>query len=142
MTNSMMNKSYTEMLRYNTFKDRFEYLKLDGIVGDLTFNGHRRLNQMLYRCDDWKYIRREVIIRDCGRDLGIEGREIDGKILVHHINPITVEDILNRSYKVFDMDNLITVSHKTHNALHYGDERLMFELEPVERRKDDTCLWR
>ena len=138
----MMNgKSYSEMLRYSSFEDRLKYLKLDGIVCNDTFGHYRYLNQVLYKSSEWKKIRRRVIIRDNGCDLGIAGREIEGQyILVHHINPITIDDILNRSLNVFDLNNLICCTKRTHNAIHYGDKKILLK-EPITRRPGDTCLW-
>lgn len=136
-----MSKSYSELIMLPTFEERFEYLKLNGQVGEMTFNGHRYLNQRLYRLPEWRYVRRQVIIRDKGYDLAMEGYEINGLILIHHINPITIEDIIYGRSCVLDMENLISTSHNTHNAVHYGDEDLL-QKEPVVRIKNDTCLWR
>lgn len=136
-----MNKSYEELKIFKTFEEIFEYLKISGKVGETTFGSKRQLNQILYKSPEWKKVRDQVIIRDNGCDLGIEDRRISGRILVHHINPITVKDIINRDPKVFDMNNLICVSHMTHEAIHYGDENLLMK-DPVERTQNDTCLWR
>lgn len=135
-------KSYSELITFPTFDERFEYLRLKGSVGDFTFNGHRYLNQKLYRSDEWKSVRRKVIIRDNGCDLGCEGYEIFGSVLIHHINPVTIEDIVNGRKCVFDPDNLVTVSFDTHNAIHYGTDGLLVPSGIVERTKNDTCLWR
>lgn len=133
--------TYSEALLYPDFERRFNYLKLNGVVAHSTFGGHRYLNQALYQSDEWQRTRREVIIRDEGCDLAIPDRPIYGRILVHHINPITQEDILNRSPVIFDLDNLITVSLETHNAIHYGDyERINKDV--VTRSPNDTCPWR
>lgn len=133
--------TYSEALLYPDFERRFNYLKLNGVVAHSTFGGHRYLNQALYQSDEWQRARREVIIRDEGCDLAIQDRPIYGRILVHHINPITQEDILNRSPVIFDLDNLITVSLETHNAIHYGDyERINKDV--VTRSPNDTCPWR
>lgn len=137
----MSDKRYSELIRLPTFQERFHYLKLNGRVGDLTFNGHRYLNQKLYRCPEWSSIRRRVIIRDAGRDLACEGYEIFGKMLIHHLNPITVADVVERNPCVFDLENLICTSMDTHNAIHYGDGELLSK-ELVVRTKNDTCLWR
>lgn len=134
-------KTYSELVKLETFDERYEYLKLNGRVGEDTFGSKRYLNQMLYKSDEWKSIRNKIIVRDNGCDLGIKGRDLDSKVIVHHINPITIEDVLNRNPKVFDKNNLITVSHMTHEAIHYGDESLLV-LDPVERRKNDTCPWK
>lgn len=132
--------TYSEALLYPDFKRRFNYLKLNGTVAHSTFGGHRYLNQALYQSDEWKRVRREVILRDNGCDLAIPDRPINGKILVHHINPITQEDIANRSSSIFDPDNLITVSFDTHNAIHYGDI-LHVNAESSARRPNDTSPW-
>lgn len=134
-------RTYSEALLYQDFKRRFNYLKLDGIVAHSTFGGHRYLNQALYQSDEWKRIRRQVIIRDNGCDLALPDFPIYGKILVHHIEPITQEDVVNRSAKVLDLDNLITVSLDTHNALHYGDSSSV-ERNVVNRKPNDTSPWR
>lgn len=134
-------KTYQELITFDNFLDRFEYLKLTGAVGDETFGCHRWLNQTLYRSPEWRKLRDRVIIRDNGCDLGIEGREIHGQIIIHHLNPITMEDIVNRDPKVFDMNNVITTMLSTHNAIHYGDSSGLV-LDPVDRRANDTCPWR
>lgn len=138
----MMNiKTYSELIQIPSFMDRFEYLVLNGNIGEFTFNGHRYLNQKLYRCPEWLSARREVIIRDRGCDLACDGYEVFDHILVHHINPITIGDVVERRSCVFDLENLICTSLKTHNAIHYGNkESLRSEL--VIRTKNDTCLWR
>lgn len=136
-----MIKTYSEMILLPTFIERFRYLQIGGKVGAETFGYDRYLNQTLYRTAEWKRFRREVIIRDNGCDLGCDDREIYGKILVHHINPITADDIINRHSNVFNLDNVICVSLDTHNAIHYGDEELLM-LGPIERTKNDTCPWR
>lgn len=136
-----MNRSYSEAMNFETFEERFNYLKLEGRVGRDTFGHDRYLNQILYKDKEWLRTRRDIIIRDDGCDLGIPGRQIHGKILVHHINPITVEDVLNRSPKVFDPENLICTSLLTHNAIHYSDESIL-TLDPVTRRPNDTCPWK
>lgn len=133
-------RTYSDALLYRDFKRRFNYLKLDGIVAHSTFGGHRYLNQALYQSDEWKRVRREVILRDDGCDLAIPDRPIHGKILVHHINPITQEDIVNRAAAIFDPDNLITVSFETHNALHYGDYSLVAK-DVIARKPNDTSPW-
>ena len=141
--NTMTNKkSYSELIKLKTFKERFDYLKMSGLVGDLTFNGHRYLNQVLYNCAEWKSVRRIAIIRDEGCDLGIPDRQIYGKILVHHINPITIDDVLKRKSCVFDLDNLISTAHETHNAIHYGDESSLPNYTFAIRKPNDTCPWR
>ena len=138
MTNT---KRYSELTTIPTYEERFKYLQLKGAVGDDTFGYDRYLNQILYNSPEWKRLRNQIIIRDNGRDLGCEGYEIYGRILIHHMNPITVEDIVSRDPIVFDPENLICVSHNTHNAIHYGDENLLITA-PIERSKNDTCPWK
>lgn len=138
----LMNiKSYSELIMIPTFVERFEYLKLDGAIGIDTFGHDRWLNQVLYRSPEWKRFRNRIIIRDNGCDLGIEGREIQGKIIIHHLNPLTIEDVINRSYKIFDEENVISTMLLTHNAIHYGDEDLLMK-DPIIRTANDTCPWR
>ena len=135
-------KTYSELITLPTFEERFAYLQLDGRVGEDTFGFDRYLNQYLYqRNPKWKAARNQVIIRDNGCDLGIEGREIHGKIIVHHMNPITIEDLERESEFIFDPEYLICVTHNTHNAIHYGDENLLMK-GPIVRTKNDTCPWR
>lgn len=138
----MMKKSYNELITIPTFEERFRYLKVYGVIGDQTFGYDRYLNQKLYNTSrEWKRIRDKVILRDNGCDLGCEGFEIYGKIIIHHINPITVEDIVTCNPCVFDLNNLISTSHNTHNAIHYGDEKSLI-VAPIERKQYDTCPWR
>lgn len=137
----MMNRSYSELITIPTYEDRFHYLQLNGAVGKDTFGYDRYLNQILYNSKEWKRFRDEIIIRDNGCDLAFEGYDIHGRILVHHINPITVDDVVNRNPIVFDPENVICVTHNTHNAIHYGDESLLITA-PVERTKHDTCPWK
>lgn len=134
-------KTYSEMLKFQTFEERYNYLRIDGQVGVETFGYDRHLNQTLYHSDEWKRFRRDIILRDNGCDLGCEGFEIFGRVLVHHINPITVQDVIKRDPKMFDPENVILVSHNTHNAIHYGDESLLVTA-PIERRPNDTCPWK
>jgi hypothetical protein len=141
MKMSTIIKTYSELILLPTFIERFRYLKLNGSVGMDTFGHDRYLNQILYHSEEWKRFRREVIIRDNGCDLGCEDYEIHGKILVHHINPITIEDVLRRDPCIFDFENAISTSHNTHNAVHYGDESLLVT-EPIVRTPYDTCPWR
>ena len=136
-----MIKTYSELIRLPTFEERFAYLKLAGCVGAETFGSNRYLNQILYTSPEWRRFRREVIIRDNGYDLGCEGFEIHGKIIIHHVNPITLEDILERRPCVFDLENVICTSHNTHNAIHYSDENQLITL-PEERCENDTCPWK
>ncbi len=137
----MEMKGYSELSALKTFKERFDYLKLDGVIGHSTFGSHRYLNQALYTSPEWKKVRNKVIIRDNGCDLGIAGREISGKIYIHHIIPISPEDVVNRSPLLFSLDNLICTSQMTHEAIHYGDESLLF-CGLVERKPNDTSPWR
>lgn len=139
--NTMMNKCYSELIRLPTFIQRYRYLKLGGIIGEETFGHDRYLNQILYRSPEWKRFRRDIIIRDEARDLACEGYDIVGKILIHHMNPITVRDIELRDSKIFDPENVISVTLNTHNAIHYGDESLLIT-EPLERTLYDTCPWK
>ena len=134
-------KTYSELITIPTFEGRFEYLKLDGQVGVETFGFDRYLNQAFYKSDEWLSIRDYVITRDNGCDLGMEGYEIYGRILIHHINPITKDDIIQRSRILLDPENLITTVKRTHDAIHYGDSNLLMKA-PIERRKNDTCPWR
>lgn len=138
---NMNTRSYSELIQISNYLDRFNYLKLDGRIGKETFGFDRYLNQTLYRSEEWKRFRRDVILRDNGCDLGIDGYEIYGKIIIHHINPLAPEDVINRSYKIFDFDNVISCSLNTHNAIHYGDASLLIA-DPIERTPYDTCPWK
>lgn len=138
----MIIRTYSELITLPTFEERFNYLKLDGKVGEETFGFDRYLNQQFYKNDpEWKEIRRYVIIRDNGCDLGIPGREIQKRILIHHMNPITKDDILRRSKFLLDPEYLISTVKNTHDAIHYGDEGLLI-LDPIIRYKNDTCPWK
>lgn len=139
--NLMNIRTYSELSKLATFEDRYQYLRLDGVVGAETFGFDRYLNQVFYRSQQWNAIRDFVIIRDNGCDLGIEGYEIHGRIIIHHMNPITVKDIENESDFLLNPEFLICTTHNTHNAIHYGDENLLIRM-PVERTKNDTCPWR
>ncbi len=134
-------KSYSELIRLPSFEERFRYLKLDGVVGRETFGYRRWLNQEFYHSDAWRRFRDEIAIRDNGCDLGMDGYEIRSKIIIHHINPITYEDILNQNFCVFNPENAICTRLSTHNAIHYGDESQLITA-PIERRPGDTCPWR
>lgn len=134
-------KTYSELITIPSFLERFRYLKIGGQVGKETFGYDRYLNQILYKSGEWRRFRRDIILRDHGCDLACEGFDVYGKIIVHHIDPITIEDVVNRNPKVFDPENVISTSLDTHNAIHYGDENLLM-IEPVERRPYDTCPWR
>ena len=136
-----MIRTYSELMTLPTFLDRFEYLRLNGKVGEETFGYYRYLNQVFYRSAEWKKIRNLVIVRDNGCDLGLSGYDIHGKVYIHHMNPITVDDIRNRREFLLNPDYLICVSHMTHEAITYGDKSLLL-LEPIERTKNDTCPWR
>lgn len=135
-------RTYSELITLPTFQERYEYLRLSGKVGEETFGFDRYLNQTFYNTPEWKAIRREVILRDCGCDLGVEDYEIKGsKILIHHMNPITTEDIINRSEYLLNPEYLICTSKNTHDAIHYGDSNLLYQ-DPIVRSKNDTCPWR
>lgn len=133
-------KTYKELSQILSFEDRFRYLSLAGTVGERTFGSERYLNQQFYTSAPWRRAREYVIVRDNGADLGIEGREIHGILYIHHINPLTPEDLRYGRPALLDPENLITVSHRTHNAIHYGDESLL-QKEFVERTPGDTKDW-
>lgn len=135
-----MNKTYSELLTFDTFTERYRYLKLNGIVGESTFGFERYLNQTLYQSRYWRKLRDDIIVRDLGCDLANEDYEIKGSILIHHINPITARDIELGRPLVFDPENLICTSPNTHRAIHYGDE-LLLPQPIVVRRRNDTCPW-
>ena len=134
-------RTYSELITLPTFKERYEYLRLGGRVGEDTFGFDRYLNQAFYKSEEWRSIRDHVITRDNGCDLGMEGHEIFGRILIHHMNPIRKEDIINRSDILLNPEYLICTIKNTHDAIHYGDESLLV-IAPVERRKNDTCPWK
>ena len=135
-------RTYSELSKLKTFRERYEYLKLDGTVGEETFGFNRYINQMFYKSEEWKRIRNYVITRDNGCDLGMPDRKIvDSVILVHHMNPITKEDIINKNEILLDPEYLITTIKSTHDAIHYGDESLLAE-DLVIRSKNDTCPWK
>lgn len=135
-------RTYSELSKLKTFRERYEYLKLDGTVGEETFGFDRYINQMFYKSEEWKRIRNYVITRDNGCDLGIPDRKIvDSVILVHHMNPITKEDIINKNEILLDPEYLITTIKPTHDAIHYGDESLLAE-DLIIRSKNDTCPWK
>lgn len=137
----MSIRTYSELIKLPTFEERFRYLSLEGVVGASTFGFDRYLNQVFYRSQRWKKIRDHVILRDNGCDLAMEGYEIHDRILVHHMNPITIEDIERESEYLIDPEFLISTVHNTHNAIHYGDENLL-PILPIERRPNDTCPWK
>ena len=134
-------KKYSELILLPTFEERYKYLQLNGIIGDETFGFDRYINQMFYRSQEWRQVRDYVIVRDNGCDLGIEGHEIRGKILIHHMNPIGIKDIQQVNKILLDPEYLITTMLSTHNAIHYGDESLLVK-DPIERSKNDTCPWK
>lgn len=136
-----MIKKYSELKRLKTFEERFEYLKVSGKVGQDTFGFDRAFNQMFYRSKEWKRLRDYVIARDNGCDLGIEGREIYTRPIIHHMNPITLDDIRDSSEFLMNPEYLITTVHLTHNAIHYGDANLLPK-DPITRTKNDTCPWK
>jgi len=137
----MSERSYHELIQIPDYLDRFKYLKLDGAVGRETFGYDRYLNQILYTSEDWRKFRREIIKRDLGCDMAHSDYEIPKRAIVHHINPITIEDVINRSPKIFDPDNVILVSHMTHEAIHYGNDSLLMK-PPIIRTPNDTSPWR
>ena len=136
-----MIRTYSELITLPTFEERFRYLRLDGCVGRETFGFDRYLNQTFYRSHEWKKLRDRIIVRDNGCDLGVEGFDIYGRIIIHHLNPILASDITDRTELLLNPEYLICTCHATHNAIHYGDENLLITA-PVERRPNDTCLWR
>lgn len=135
-------RSYTELVKRTTLEARFKYLALGGELGEITFGFDRPLNQAFYGSSEWKSIRQQVIIRDDGCDLGIEGYPIFSKLYVHHMNPLVVADLVHRDMdRLINPEHLITVSHRTHNAIHYGDERLLPQ-PIIERRPGDHLAWK
>ena len=137
----MIIRTYSELITLPTFEERYRYLRLGGKVGEETFGFDRYLNQQFYKSKEWRRIRDHVIARDGGCDLGMEDREIGGRILIHHMNPITVDDIIHQSDYLLSPEYLICTIKNTHDAIHYGDESLLFTA-PIERTKNDTCPWR
>lgn len=136
-----MRKTYQELIQLESFDDRLDYLRMNGTVGNITFGGHRSLNQILYQTPQWKSTRRKVILRDNGCDLAHEDHPIGGPIYIHHINPITIDDILKDRPCVFDLNNLISTTFRTHNAIHYG-LKAQTPSGLVVRSKNDTCPWK
>lgn len=141
MNTKIITRTYSEAISIPTFLGRYQYLQIGGTIGEETFGYDRYLNQTLYRSAEWKRFRRDMIIRDGGQDLACDGYEVVGKIILHHIDPITPQDVLRRNPKIFDPENVICVSLNTHNAIHYGDESLLM-LDPIIRTENDTCPWR
>ena len=136
-----MIRTYSELITLPTFEERYRYLRLGGIVGKDTFGFDRYFNQLFYRSKEWKDIRDHVIVRDNGCDLGMDGYEIHGRIYIHHMNPIRIEDIRDATEFLLDPNYLITTTFRTHNAIHFGDEDQLL-VAPVERTANDTCPWR
>lgn len=135
-----MIRTYSELCQIPTYKGRFEYLRLDGKVGAATFGSRRYLNQKFYTSEEWRHIRDVVITRDLGRDLGIEGFDIEGPIQVHHMNPMMIQDVVSHSADILNPEYLISTSYNTHKAIHYGNEDMLI-LPPLERTPNDTCPW-
>ena len=136
-----MTKCYSELTQFETLVERYRYLKLGGELGASTFGFDRYLNQQFYKLKEWKIARTRVIVRDNGCDLGVPGLEIVGMVIVHHINPIMIDDVKNRNPILFDPEFLISTQLNTHNAIHYGDETLLISETPLERSPNDTKLW-
>lgn len=134
-------RTYSELMNFRTFRDRFEYLRLDGVVGVDTFGYDRYLNQQFYHSQEWQRIRDQIILRDNGCDLGVDGYYITGRIYIHHMNPVGHDDLIKHSSLLVDPEYLICVSQETHNAIHYGDVTKLSQRELVERRPNDTCPW-
>lgn len=136
-----MIRTYSELRRLKTFKERFEYLSLKGLVAEETFGFDRYLNQKFYRSKEWKALRDQIIVRDMGCDLGLAGYEIVGNIFIHHMNPILQKDIINQTDYLLNPEYLICTTHETHNAIHYGNN-ITLSKEPIQRKLNDTCPWR
>lgn len=136
-----MIRTYSELIRLTTFNERFRYLQLKGHVGMETFGIDRYINQRFYKSVEWKRVRDFVIVRDNGCDLGIDGHEIYGRIIIHHMNPMSMNDIKYSMDSLLEPEFLITTIHNTHNAIHYGDEKLLV-IGPIERSRNDTCPWK
>lgn len=136
-----MIRSYTELSQISDYEARYRYLKLRGRVGDETFGFDRIFNQMFYRSGEWQRVRRDIIVRDCGCDMGVSGHDIGGRIVIHHMNPIDINDIRNSTEYLLNPEYLICVSENTHKAIHYGDESLI-DHQLIERRPNDTCPWK
>lgn len=134
-------RTYSELIQFPTFVERFRYLSLQGVVAERTFGSSRYLNQDFYRSKEWKQIRDGVILRDNCCDLAVDGYAIYGKVIIHHLNPITVNDIVKQTEFLINPEYLICVTHQTHNAIHYGDENLLLT-PPIERTRNDTCPWK
>ena len=141
MNRNQTMRTYEELITIKDFFDRYRYLKIGGSIGETTFGAERYLNQKFYKSQEWRSFRREIIVRDFGCDLGVSDRHIGGLIIIHHINPITIDDIIQRNPIVLDPNNAICCSSITHKAIHYGDESLLIE-DYVDRRPNDTIPWR
>lgn len=138
-----MIRTYNELIKLPTFKERYEYLKLlDGKIGAETFGQSRYLNQAFYQSSEWKSLKNRIIVRDLGCDLGVEGYEIMKRAVIHHLNPVTRDQLINRDPIAWSPDNLITVSFETHNAIHFGTKAPLAAIDPIERVPNDTCPWR
>ncbi len=137
----MIIRTYSELITFPTFEERYRYLQLNGKVGEVNFGSHKYLYEAFLKSREWLLIRDEVIIRDHGCDLAMPDREIQGKIIVHHMNPVSVYDLVNRTDILLNPDYMISTSHMTHEAITYGDEGLLLK-DPIERRRNDTCPWR
>lgn len=136
-----MIRTYSELIEIPTYKERFDYLKLDGVVGKATFGSRRHLNQKFYTSYEWKRIRDVVITRDLGRDLAMDGYDIEGRIQIHHMNPMLIQDVIMHSDDILNPEYLITTSYNTHKAIHYGNEDMLV-LPPLKRMPNDTCPWK
>lgn len=136
-----MIRTYSELITLPTFKERFEYLRLEGSVGSDTFGYDRYLNQIFYKSREWRQLKDEIIVRDNACDLGVEGYDIYGRVIIHHLNPISKDDVLNRTEYLLNPEYLICTTHSTHNAIHYGDESLIMT-EPIVRKPNDMCPWK
>lgn len=137
-----MKRTYSDLLKLPTFEDRYRYCRLDGIVCKDTFGSDRYLNQMFYTSPEWRNFRKKIIIRDGGFDLGCKDRLIVGRIFVHHLNPLTVDELSHGGEELFNPENFICVSYDTHQAIHYGAEHLLIASDTVKRTPNDTCPWR
>lgn len=137
---TMMIRTYSELRSHSTFEERYEYLKLRAVVGEATFGFDRYMNQQFYRSTEWRHVRDVVIARDLGLDLGVDGYEIYDKVIIHHMNPMTAKDLEKGDPRILDPEYLITTTHNTHQAIHYGDKNLLPQ-PLVERRPGDTALW-
>jgi len=135
-------RTYTELSKLPTFEERYHYLKLGGGVGEETFGAERYLNQKFYRSTEWKRIRDQVIVRDMGCDMGLNGYEINGPIYIHHMNPFRAQDLYHNPEVLLDPEYLVCVKQATHNAIHYGDDTILSTNIVVERKPNDTCPWR